>query len=85
MVKNAPETTREHDDLWNAYSLVKIAKTPVFGVAASQAEEKLKRVFTDVMVDFRLESLSEFRFFIVFADQYINLCLWTSSRQRVKH
>ena len=36
----------------------------------TQAEEKLERVFTDVMGPLRVESLSGFRFCIVFADQY---------------
>ena len=39
-------------------------------MAETQAEEKLERVFTDVMRPFRVESLSGFRFCIVFADQY---------------
>ena len=39
-------------------------------MAETQAEEKLERVFTDVMGPFRVESLSGFRFCIVFADQY---------------
>ena len=51
-------------------ALAKITKTPVPRVAETQAEEKLERVFTDVMGPFRVESLSGFRFCIVFADQY---------------
>ena len=47
-----------------------ITKTPVPRVAETQAEEKLGRVFTDVMGPFRVESLSGFRFCLVFADQY---------------
>ena len=39
-------------------------------MAETQAEEKLEKVFTDVMGPFRVESLSGFRFCIVFADQY---------------
>ena len=39
-------------------------------MAETQAEEMLGRVFTDVMGPFRVESLSGFRFCIVFADQY---------------
>ena len=39
-------------------------------MAETQAEEKLERLFTDVMGPFRVESLSEFQFWIVFADQY---------------
>ena len=46
------------------------SQTPVPRVAETQAEEKLDRVFTDVMGPFRVESLSGFRFCIVFADQY---------------
>ena len=51
-------------------TLAEITKTPVPRVAENQAEEKLKRVFTDVMGPFRVESLSGFWFCIVFADQY---------------
>ena len=51
-------------------ALAKITKTPVPRVAETQAEEKLERVLTDVMGPFRVESLSGFRFCIVFADQY---------------
>ena len=46
------------------------SQTPVPRMAETQAEEKLERVFTDVMGPFRVESLSGFRFCIVFADQY---------------
>ena len=46
------------------------SQTPVPRVAETQAEEKLERVFTDVMGPFRVESLSGLRFCIVFADQY---------------
>ena len=51
-------------------ALDKIKKTPVPRVAETQAEEKLESVFTDVMETFRVESLTGFRFCIVFADQY---------------
>ena len=51
-------------------ALAKIIKTLVPRVAETQAEEKLERVITDVMGPFRVESLSGFRFCIVFADQY---------------
>ena len=61
---------REIDDLCNVCTLAKITKTPVTRVAQTQAEEKLERVFTDVMGPFRVESLSGFLFCIVFADQY---------------
>ena len=44
--------------------------TPVPRVAETQTEDKLERVFTDVIGLFRAESLSRFRFCIVFADQY---------------
>ena len=70
MVRNAPETVGELHDVCNVCALAKITKTPVPRVAETQAEEKLERVFTDVMGPFRVESLSGFRFCIVFADQY---------------
>ena len=70
VVRNAPETVGELDDVCNVCALAKITKTPVPRVAEAQAEEKLERVFTDVMGPFRVESLSGFRFCIVFADQY---------------
>ena len=60
----------ELDDVCNVCALDKITKTPVPRVADTQAEEKLERVFTDVMGPFRVDSLSGFRFCIVFADQY---------------
>ena len=69
VVRNAPETVRELDDLCNVCALAKITKTLVPRVAETQAEEKLERVFTDMMGSFRVESLSGFRFCIVFADQ----------------
>ena len=47
-----------------------MTKTPVPRVAETQAEEKLERVFTDLMEPFIVEPLSGFRFCIVFADQY---------------
>ena len=70
VVRNAPETVGELDDVCNVCALAKITKTPVPRVAETQPEEKLERVFTDVMGPFRVESLSLFRFYIVFADQY---------------
>ena len=70
VVRNAPETVGELHDVCNVCALAKITKTPVPRVAETQAEEKLERVFTDVMEPFRVESLSGFRFCIVFADQY---------------
>ena len=70
VVRNAPETVEELDSVCNVCALAKITKTPVPRVAETQAEEKLERVFTDVMGPFRVESLSGFRFCIVFADQY---------------
>ena len=70
VVRNAPKTVEELDDVYNVCALAKITKTPVPRVAENQAEEKLERVFTDVMGPFRVESLSGFRFCIVFADQY---------------
>ena len=60
----------ELDDKCNKCALAKITKTPVPRVAETQAEEKLEKVFTDVMGLFRVESMSGFRFRIVFADQY---------------
>ena len=39
-------------------------------MAETQVEEKLERVFTEVMGPFRVESMSKFWFFIVFADHY---------------
>ena len=56
--------------MYSMCALAKITKTPVPRVAETQAEEKPESVFTDVMGLFRVESLSEFRFCIVFADQY---------------
>ena len=73
VVRNAPETVGELDDVCNVRALAKITKTPVPRVVETQAEEKLERVFTDVMGPFRVESLSGFRFCIVFADQYTKL------------
>ena len=70
VVRNAPKTVGEPDDACNVCALAKITKTPVPRVAETQAEEKQERVFTDVMGPFRVESLSGFRFCIVFADQY---------------
>ena len=70
VVRNAPETVGELDDVCNLCALAKITKTPEPRVAETQAEEKLERVFTDVMGHFRVKSLSGFRFCVVFADQY---------------
>ena len=70
VVKNAPETVGELDDVCNVCALTKITKTLVSRVAETQAEEKLERVFTNVMGPFREESLSGFLFCILFADQY---------------
>ena len=69
-LRSAPETMKELDDVCNMCALAKITKTTVPRVAETQAEEKLERVFTDVMGLFRVESLSGFRFCIVLADQY---------------
>ena len=71
VVRNAPETVGELDDVCNVCALTKITKTPVPSVAETQAEEKLERLFTDVIGLFRVESLSVFRFCVVFANQYI--------------
>ena len=70
VVRNAPETVRGLDDVCNVCALTTTTKTIVPRVAETQAEEKLERVFTDVMGPFRVESLSGFQFCIVFADQY---------------
>ena len=70
VVKNAPEAVGELDDVCNVCALAKVTKTPVPKVAETQAEEKLERVFIDVMGPFRVESLSGFRICIVFANQY---------------
>ena len=60
VVRNAPETVGELDDVFNVCALAKTTKTPVPRVAETQAEEKLERVYTDVMGPFRVESLSGF-------------------------
>ena len=70
VVRNASETVGELHDISNVCALAKVTKTPVPRVAETQAEEKLERVFTDVMGPFGVESASGFRFCIVFADQY---------------
>ena len=70
VVTNAPETRGEIDDVCNVCTLAKTTKTPIPRATKTKAEQKLKRVFTDVMGTFRVESLSGFRFCIVFADQY---------------
>ena len=66
VVRNAPETVG-NSMIYAMCALAKITKTPVPRVAETQAEEKLERVFTDVMGPFRVESLSGFRFCFVFA------------------
>ena len=70
VVRNAPETVGELNDVCNVCALSKITKTPVPRVTETQAEEKLERVITDVMGSFTVDSLSGFLFCIVFADQY---------------
>ena len=70
VVRNAPETVVELDDVCNVCALAKITKTLVPRAAETQAEEKLDRVFTDVMGPFRVNSLSGFQICIAFADQY---------------
>ena len=70
VVRNAPETVGELDDVSNVCAVAKITKTPGTRVAENQAEEKPERMFTDVTGPFRVESLSGSRFCIVFADQY---------------
>ena len=68
VVRNAPETVGDLDDVCNLCALAKITKTPVPRVAETQAEEKLETC--SQTGPFREESLSGFRFCIVFADQY---------------
>ena len=46
---HVPETVGEQNDIYNVSALAKITKTPILRVAETQAEEKLERVFTDVM------------------------------------
>ena len=48
-VKIAKETVGDLDDVCNVCALAKITKTPLTRVAETQAEEKLERLFTDVM------------------------------------
>ena len=75
VVRNALETVGELDDVFNVCALAKITKTSLPRVAETQAEGKLERVFTDVMGPFRVESLSGFRFCLVFAEQYTKFVL----------
>ena len=66
------ECTRDSwglDYVCNVCALATITKPPVPRLAETQAEEKLERVFTDVMGPFIVEPLLGFRFCIVFADQ----------------
>ena len=57
VARNAPETVVGLDDVYNACALAKITETPVPRVAETQEDEKLERVFTDVMRPFRVASL----------------------------
>ena len=82
VVRNAPETVKELDDVCNVCALAKITKAPVPRAVVTQAEEKLERVFTDVMGPFRVESLSGFLFCIVFADQYTKFVFVDSLKAR---
>ena len=84
MVRNAPETLGELDDVCNVCALTKITKTPVQRVAETKAEEKLESVFTDVMGPFRVESLSGFRFRSVFADQYTKFVFVDSLKAEIE-
>ena len=61
VVRNAPETLRELDDVFNGCAPAEITKTPLPKAAETQAEEKLERVFIDVMGFFRADSLSVLR------------------------
>ena len=65
---NAHKTIGELEDLRNVYALSKITKTPVSRLAETQATDNLERAFKQVMEPFRVESLSAFRLFYVFAD-----------------
>ena len=80
VVRNAPETVAELDDLYKVCALAEITKTPVPSAAESQAEEKLERVFRDVRGPFRVESLSGFQFGICLLTSTRSLCLWTCLR-----
>ena len=51
-VRNAPERVGELDDVCNVCPLAKNTKTPVPRVAEIQAEEKLERLFIDVIGPF---------------------------------
>ena len=51
--RNAPETVGELDDVCNVCAFAKITKSPVPTLTETRAEEKLERVFTDVMVPSR--------------------------------
>ena len=53
VARNAPETVGGIDYVCNVCALATITKPPVPRVAETQAEEKLERVFTDVMGPFR--------------------------------
>ena len=61
-VQSALETVGELDDAWIVCALAETTKSTVPRVAETQANEKLERVFTDVMGSLRVESLSVFRF-----------------------
>ena len=54
VVKNASETVGELDDVCNVCAWAKITETLVPKVAETQAEERLERMFTDVMGPFRV-------------------------------
>ena len=85
VVRNAPGTVGELNDVCNVCALAKIKKNPVTKVAETQAEEKLERVLTDVMGPFRVDSLSGFGSALCLQISTRSLCLWTCLRQRVKH
>ena len=68
---NAHKTVEELEDLRNVYALSKITKTPVSRLAETQAKDNFESAFTQVMEPFRVESLSAFRLFKVFADMYM--------------
>ena len=70
VVRIAPETVEELDDVCNMCALAEITKTPLPRMVKIQEEDELERVFTDMMGPFRVESHSGFHFSIVFADKY---------------
>ena len=85
VVRNASETVGELDDICNVCALAKITKTPVPRVAETQAEEKLERVFTDVMDISEWSHCQGSGSALCLQTSTRSLCLWTCLRQRMKH